>query len=129
MNQTLAVISIVVGAFGLAALVGTVLVAFTRASFAKATIEALRGDVEDRDKRIDFLEEENVRTKAALKRIGEENRVLKANIGNKEEIRQLLAQSDAHERAAELRHHDTVAMVEKALIAIEEHHEDKDKAS
>lgn len=59
------IIAIIVGVFGIIVLVAAA-VAVARASFAKAQIESLRGDRDDLQKRVDFLEAENVRIDAAL---------------------------------------------------------------
>lgn len=97
---------------------GTAVVAFTRASYAKATIEALRGDVGDRDNRIDFLEEENTRTKAALKRMGDENSFLKDLVTNRAELKEFVELAKNHEDKADKRHNDALAVDEEILIIL-----------
>lgn len=98
---------------------GTAIVAFTRASYAKATIEALRGDISDRDKRIEFLEDDNNRTKTALKRISEENQVLRDLVTNRAELAEYIAVAKDHETKAGSRHNDLLAVDEQILMGIE----------
>lgn len=102
---------------------GTAVVAFTRASYAKATIEALRGDVGDRDKRIEFLEDENDRTKAALKRMGDENTFMKDLVTNRAELKEFIAIAKEHEDKADERHHEQIAMDEQILITVQGLHD------
>lgn len=97
---------------------GTAVVAFTRASYAKATIDALRGDVDDRDKRIDFLEDENERKTAAMKRFSDENKFMKDLVTNRAELKEFVALAKEHEDKADTRHHEQIAMDEAILTAV-----------
>lgn len=101
----------IVGAFGL--LLGVIAssaaaVAVFRQRVADARIVALRGDVEDRDKRIEFLEDKEERhvaeaalIQAELKRLGDENSRLWDRT-------QAIEQLAAHELQATARHAEIV---------------------
>lgn len=127
MNDVALFITSIVGLFTIASLLAVAWVALARASYAKATIEALRGDIADRDRRIDFLEDENERKTAALTRQGTELEVLRDLVTNKKELSEFVELARAHETKADARHHEQIAMDEQILRSITELHQLLDK--
>lgn len=69
-------------------------VAMARASFAKAQIEALRGDRDDLLKRVDLLEADNVRISEAHKQAEEKVRVLEKVVTGREQLEHLQSAFD-----------------------------------
>lgn len=118
MDASLVVLTSVATIFGLIS-TGTAVVAFTRASYAKATIEALRGDVQDRDRRIDFLEDENERKTSALKRQSGEIEVLRDLVTSRAELAEFIELAKGHEVKADARHYEQLSMDQQILTAIE----------
>lgn len=91
--QLLGLVGTVVGLIA----TSTAVVAFARASYAKATIAALRDDVGDRDKRITYLEAQDQRKTKALERQDGELQALRNTVSGQQAIRE-------HEERAQERH-------------------------
>lgn len=120
MHSLAAVVALVIGVITLLTLIGAVAVAIVRSSYAKTTIDALRGDVDDLLTRNTFLNEENDRKTAALERQGRELDILRDLVTGKAELAELIHHNKIHEDRAEQRHHDAIAMDEQILETLQE---------
>jgi hypothetical protein len=88
-------VGITVAVFGLIVLVAAA-IAVARTSFARAQIEALRGDRDDLITRVQMLEAENVRVSDALKTEREARKVLERVVTGKEQLEHLQSTMDLY---------------------------------
>lgn len=89
--------TIIVGLFGLIVIVSAAVVV-ARAQFVKAQLEALRGDRDDLMKRVELLEQDNLRLSDAFEASQEKVRVLQALVTGKEQLDHIQETLDAQNR-------------------------------
>jgi hypothetical protein len=75
-------------------------VAYARANFARAQIEALRGDRDDLIERVKLVETQNVALTAALKAETTKREALEKVVTGKEDLEAILHRLDLHDRTA-----------------------------
>jgi len=93
MESVNALVAIIGGLLALIVAVAAA-VAMARASFAKAQIEALRGDRDDLTARVQMLESENLRVSQALQVEQQARKVLERVVTGKEQLDHLQATLD-----------------------------------
>ena len=92
------IILVIVAVIGLVASVAAIL-AYAKANFAKAQIEALRGDRDDLQARVKILEEENPRTEASLRVEQSKVSALEKVVTGKEELKLIQIRLESHEKS------------------------------
>lgn len=85
MSQLGGLLGIIIGLFGFVSFIAAA-VAVARASYAKATVEALRGDRDDLQARVVILENENVRINTELETEKAKTKVLEGITVGKEQL-------------------------------------------